>query len=261
MRRAIAALLAVLAAGCAGPSAAPEAAAEPPVSERVVSGDAQLRAKTHAELGMLYLQAGNMGVALQEGRIAADADPDYAPAYNLMGLVHMRLGEAAQAQTHFERALRLAPGDPEIANNYGWFLCENGREREAMGQFMTAVKNPHYKTPTRPYTNAGLCALRLKDDQAAEQHFLHAVTADAGNAQAFYHLGVLAYRRGDYFRAKNFVAEVHRLMEPNAESLWLAVRVERKLGDRQAEAGFASQLRRKFAGTPQHQALMRGKYE
>ena len=51
------------------------------------------------------------------------------------------------------------------------------------------------------------------------------------------------------------------MMEPNAESLWLGVRIERKIGDRQAEASYSSQLRRKFAGTPEHQALLQGKYE
>jgi hypothetical protein len=54
------------------------------------------------------------------------------------------------------------------------------------------------------------------------------------------------------------LAELHRQIEPNAESLWLGVRIERKIGDRQAENGHASQLRRKFAGTPEHQALLAG---
>lgn len=260
MKRAVGILLTALVAGCAGtpPGQAP---AELPVSQQAATGDAQQRAKAHTELGTLYLQAGNMGVALQEARVAVEADAGYAPAYNLMGLIHMFLRENAQAEADFARASRLAPGDPEIANNYGWFLCQSGREREAIGHFMTAVKNPLYKTPTKPYTNAGLCSLRLKDDKAAEGYFQRAALADAANAQAVFHLADLAYRRADYHNAKKLIGEVHRLQEPNAESLWLALRIERKLGDRQAEASLGSQLRRKFAGTPEHQALMQGRYE
>lgn len=260
MKRAILILSAALVAGCAG-SPAQQVAAEVPVSEQTATGDAEQRAKVHTELGTLYYQAGNMGVALQEARVALESDVNYAPAYNLLALVHMLLRENELAQSNFERAIRLAPGDPEIANNYGWFLCQNGREREAIQYFLTAVKNPHYKTPTRPYTNAGLCSLRLKDDQAAEEYFRRAAAADGSNTTSLYQLADIAYRRGDYSKAKEFLGEVHRMNEPNAESLWLAVRIERKLGDRQSEAGFSSQLRRKFAGTPEHRALMQGKYE
>lgn len=134
-------------------------------------------------------------------------------------------------------------------------------EQEAFKYFEAAARNPLYKTPTRPYTNAGLCYLRIKDGKNAEGNFQRAVVVDGSNAQAIYHLSSLAYARGDYFNAKKHLGELHRLIEPNSESLWLGVRIERKIGDRQAEAGYASQLRRKFAGTPEHQALLQGKYE
>lgn len=239
----------------------PKKDAEVPVSQQASVGSAQGRAKTHTELGTLYYQAGNMQIASQEARIALDSDPNYAPGYNLLGLIHLYLREMPQAQDNFERASRLAPGDPEIANNYGWLLCQSGRENEALQLFMLSARNPLYKTPTKPYTNAGLCALRLKDEKGAEEYFQRAAQADASNAQAIFHLADMLYRRGDYAIARKYVAEVMRLNPPNAESLWLALRIERKLGDRSAEASYASQLRRGFAGTPQHQALMQGKFE
>lgn len=260
MKRANIIIFTVLVAGCAG-GPSQQGPAELAVSEQAAKGETQARAKAHTELGMLYLQAGNMGVALQEARISVEADPGYAPAHNLMGLIHMSLRETGSAQASFEKAVRLAPGDPDIANNYGFFLCQNGRELEGIQYFLSAVKNPLYKTPARSYTNAGLCFLRLKDDKSADEYFQRAARADGSNAQAFFHLADIAYRRGDYYNAKKHMAELQRISEPEAETLWLAIRIEKKLGDRQAEANFSSQLRRKFAGTPQHQLLMQGKYE
>jgi type IV pilus assembly protein PilF len=224
-------------------------------------GDSSTRAKVHTELGIAYYQGGQMAVALEEARVAVNANPNYAPAYGLLGLIHMYLKEDAEALANFERAARLDPNDAEIANSYGWFLCTQGRERDGLVQLMRAVKDALYPTPTKPWTNAGLCALRLKDDAGAEEYFRKAAIADPGNTQAIYHLADIYFRKGNYYDARRFVTEVHRVMDPNAESLWLALRVERKLGDRQAEAGFASQLRRKFPGTPQHQALLQGRYE
>lgn len=261
MNRAILVPLVLLACGCAGNPAGRSATAELPVSEQAPVDNAQQRAKVHTDLGTLYYQAGNTGVAIQEAKQALQADVSYAPAHNLLGLIYLLLNEQAQAQASFEQAVRLAPGDPEIANNYGLFLCQGGREREAIELFLSAARNPLYKTPTRPFTNAGLCSLRMKDEKVAEDYFRRAATADGANVQAIYHLSNLAFRKGDLFNAKRYLGEIHSQMEPNAESLWLGVRIERKLGDRQAEASYASQLRRKFAGTPEHQALMQGKFE
>lgn len=264
MKRAILIFSAAFIAGCAGTGTGPGSGSAPsvvPVSEQAPAGMAEKSAKTHTELGTLYLQSGNLAVALEEARLAAATDPGYAPAYDLMGLVHILLNETPQAQAALERAIQLAPGDPQIANDYGWFLCQNGREQEALKYFAAAARNPLYKTPTRPYTNAGLCSLRIKDDKTAEEHFQRAVMLDGSNVQAIYHLSALAYKRGDYFNAKKYLGELHHLMEPNAESLWLGVRIERKIGDRQAEANYSSQLRRKFAGSPEHQALLQGRYE
>lgn len=266
MKRIAGIIVAVFLAGCAGSNTGPGPGSSPgpaasPVSEQVATGTAERSAKTHTELGSLYLQAGNLAVALEEARIAAATDPTYAPALNLLGIVHLTLNEIPQARASFERAIQLAPGDPQIANDYGWFLCQSGRETEAFKYFEAAARNPLYKTPTRPYTNAGLCYLKVKDEKSAEVNFQRAVMLDGSNAQAIFLLSSLYYQRGDFINAKKLLSDLHRLIEPNAGSLWLGVRIERKLGDRQAEASYSSQLRRKFAGTPEHQALLEGKYE
>lgn len=219
------------------------------------------RARVHTELGSAYFQAGRMAVALDEAESAVQADPKYAPAYNLRGLIHMYLRENTQARLSFEKALALAPGDAETSNNFGWFLCQNGQVKDSFPHFMKAVKDPLYPTPTRPWYNAGMCALMDKDEDGAADYFLKAVMADRGNAQALYRLSELRYKRGNLFDAQRFIAEVLRIAQPDPAALWLAVRIERKLGNRSAETGFANQLRWKFQGTPEYQAMIQGKFE
>lgn len=255
-------LAALALAGCAadGRRQAPPPA-EVPVSQQPAVGDARTRAKAHTDLGRVYYQNGQMGVALEEARIAIEADPGYAPAHNLLGLVQMYLQENGPAEAAFRRSLSYAPNDPETNNNFGWFLCQTGREKESFGHFLAAVRNPLYETPTKPYTNAGLCALRTNDRAAAEDYFQKALRADPGNAQAVYHLASLSYQRGAYDQARRYIAALHELMQPTAESLWLALRIERKLGDRQAETRYANQLRRDFPGSKEQQALSLGQYE
>ena len=263
IKRALPALALLLAlGGCAAPQfGGPLASVERPVSEQPVITDARRKAKVHVELGQAYFQVGRFGVALDEAKAAAAYDPGYAPAFQLMGLVHMFLEENAVAVANFEHALKLAPGDPEIQNSYGWFLCSTGKETAGLEQLSAAARNPYYQSSTRAFANAGLCQLRLKNDTAAEVLFQRAIDADNGNLQALYHLAAIKYRHGAYDLAKRYLAALHQGGDPTAESLWLAIRVERKLGDRGAEAAFVQQLRRRFAGSPEYQAFLQGQYQ
>lgn len=252
-------LLALLAA-CTTTGPVGEGARQP-ISQEPAANEQRQRAKAHYELGALYLQDGRFAVALEEARIALGADPDYAPAYNLLGLTHMLLDEPRLAEEYFEVALRKAPGDPEINNNYGWFLCQTGRERRAIDFFLTAARNPLYATPTKPYTNAGICSIRLKDDKAGESNLRRALQLDPTNTQALYWLADLSYRQSRTLEARQWMSELEKGSELNAAGTWLALRIERKLGNRDGEARHAAQLRRKFSTSPELGKMLQGEYE
>jgi type IV pilus assembly protein PilF len=74
-------------------------------------------------------------------------------------------------------------------------------------------------------------------------------------------VGFLRYRQQDFEGTRRALSEAHRLAEPTAESLWLAVRAERKLGDRHAEASLTAQLRRNFPDSKEVRDMKRGAYE
>jgi type IV pilus assembly protein PilF len=219
------------------------------------------RARIHTELAGSYYQRGNLGVALAEARIAVSADSGYAPAYNVLGLVYMDLKENTQAQAAFERALQLAPNDPDANHNYAWFLCENKREADSLRYFLLAVRNPLYATPQKSYTMAGICAQRKGGDADALDFYQRALRLDPNYAPALINLGQLRYRRGELDEARNLVSRYNKLMEPTAESLWLAIRVERKLGDSSAVTTYANQLRRRFPGSKEYQDMQKGRFE
>ncbi|HUX24125.1 MAG TPA: type IV pilus biogenesis/stability protein PilW [Burkholderiales bacterium] len=249
--------------GCAQNPVSSESRADS-VDTGTVSGDVSSplnRARIHTELASAYFQRGNVGVALEELRTAVAADPNYAPAYSVFGLVHMDLHENSVAQKYFERALSLAPNDPDINNNYGWFLCRTGREEQSINYFLTALKNPLYKTPARSYVNAGLCSLKKNGGSDAVGYFEGALRSDPNNLQALLNLAKLQYQRGQLEAARGFIGRYNKLVRPTAESLWLALRIERKLGDRGAEDSLAFELRRRFSGSPEYQHLLKDQFE
>ena len=226
-------------------------------------GSPRARAKIHTELGAMYFQAGNMAVALEELRIALDADSRFFQAYSVRGLVHGALKEHAKAEADFKRALDLAPNDPEVNNNYGWYLCESGKERQSITYFLNALKSPLYETPERAYANAGTCALKAGDLEGAQRYLLQAVQLSRDGAPAArLQLAKLFYQRSILEEARVYLADALRMMEPpTAEALWLGVRLERKLGNRANEGSYAAQLRSRYPTSPEYQEFLKGNFE
>lgn len=265
MRAALVAVTALALSGCARPPAAPPYLQPPPKPTPLnTAGEedkSRTRARVHTELAAGYFELRNMAVALEEVNAALKADDRYAPAHNVAALIHAELRQDDLAQDHFQRALRLDPRDPDINNNYGRYLCERKREAEALRFFDAALKNPLYRTPERSYVNAGLCSLRQGNVGVAEEYFLQALKVSPLQPQALYQLSEIAYARGDFARAKDFLVRLEQVTQPSAEVLWLALRIERRLGDRDAVASYGQQLRRQFPDSKEARALTAGRYE
>ncbi|MBP5986334.1 MAG: type IV pilus biogenesis/stability protein PilW [Azonexus sp.] len=225
--------------------------------------DARERAKIHTELGAMYFQLGNNAVALDELQIAINSDSSYFQAYSVRGLVRLGLKEYDKAEDDFRRALNIAPNDPEVNNNYGWFLCQTGKERQSIAYFLNALKSPLYETPDRAYTNAGTCALKAGDMEGAQNYLLKALQLSRdGGVTARLELAKLFYRRGIFEESKIYLNDALRMMEPpTADALWLGLRLERKLGNRGAESGYASQLRSRYPSSPEYQEFLKGSFE
>ena len=108
-----------------------------------------------------------MKTALDELANAVRIDPQYAPAFSMYGLVYMQLGERRQANDSFQKAVALAPTDPDIRNNYGLYLCETQQYAAGLAQLNLALANPLYGTPAKALLTAARCAHDMGDDTLA----------------------------------------------------------------------------------------------
>lgn len=206
---------------------------------------AQARARIHTELGAGYYARGQHEIALDELNAALRDEPGYASAFGVLGLVYSELRDDAQAERHFQRAIELSPQDPEVRNNYGWFLCQRGREPQAIGQFELAIRNPFYRTPDMAMVNAGRCASRIGDRKGAEVYFQRVLAMSPTNGPANFFLAELAYKAGDLPLARTRMRAVMQTA-PSAESLMLGACIERKLGNKTEESSYVFQLRQRY---------------
>jgi type IV pilus assembly protein PilF len=225
------------------------------------AGDPRNRARLHTELGGLYYSRGNMTVALDELRAAVAADPNYALAYGTFGMVYMDLKENALAEENFQKGLRLAPNEPDLNHNYGWFLCQTSREPESIKYFLQALRNPLYPSPWRSYAAAGVCSLKMKNVKDADEFFQRALKLEPDEPNSLLKLGQIRYDQGRIEDARSLVMRYGKVAAPSAESLWLGLRIERKAGMRVAEQSYATQLRRRFPASDEYRKLQRAEFD
>jgi len=204
------------------------------------------RVEIHTQLGASYLSRNQLDIAQQELERALAINSDDSQANHIMGLLQIRLKQDDEAERYFKRAVGEQPENPDARNSYGVFLCERERLDEADEQFRAAIRNPLYKTPEQANLNAGLCRLKKPDQTTAESYFRVTLQHNPRQPQALFHLARLSYETGKPLPARGFMQRYFEVATDTAEVLLLAFRIERALGDKNAQATYALRLRGKF---------------
>jgi type IV pilus assembly protein PilF len=246
--------------GVNGPSTTANGA---PRAEPVTESDepeATKRARLRVTLASNYFGVGQDKVALDEVKQALVAEPNYAPAYVLRGLIYMRLNDDARAEDSFKRALQINPRESDALHNYGWFLCGKTRYAEALRYFDAALANPTYGDRSKTQMIKGICETRDGQFAAAEASFVHAYELDAANPITGYNLASLLFKRGEDVRAQFYIRRLNNSELANAESLWLGIKVEQRLKDSVAMGQLAQQLERRFPKSKEWAFYQRGAF-
>lgn len=232
------------------------ATANKPVGVGSNVNDAVLdRARAHTNLGAAYLQQNKLEIALDEFSQAIQILPTYAMAYNGLAMVRSVLKQDKEAEFNFKKSIDLDPSVSESRNNYGIFLCDRGRYKESIQQFLAAVENPLYSTPNLAYANAGICAARGNDTQSAEIYLNKALQIQPLTHSAAHKLAEIQFNRGDVVPAKKTLQNA-LVAAPNPDVLWLGIKIAQSLGNRNDEASYALELRRRFPNANETKLLL-----
>ena len=255
-----AALSLLLLGGCAGvgaPGSTPQAELRTSSDQT----DLQKRAQIRLQLAVGYFERKQYNVALDEIKQALATDPEFADAYSVRALIYMDMGETRLADENFLTAKKLAPNNPDLNNNYGWYLCQNDRVRESIPYFEAALKNRSYQSPAKALNNAGVCSLKMNDSVAAERFLTQAFQLEPGNSATNANLARIYFKTADYTRARFYSRRATKDDNVSADTLWLAMRIEHKLADKPAEISLATQLRRRHPESAEYAAYQRGAFD
>ena len=222
--------------------------------------DTRKRARLRLELAVAYFDKGQTTDALDHLKQSISADPTLFEAYNLRGLIYMRLNDVPLAEESFRRALTINPKAATVQHNYGWLLCQQARFAESTQLFNSALANPAYGERAKTWMAQGLCQMKSGQTTDAENSFLRSYELDAGNPITAYNLSQLLYQRGEFVRAQFYVRRLNNSELANAESLWLGIKVERRMENRDAMNQLSGQLKKRYPQSRENLALERGAF-
>lgn len=219
--------------------------------------DLKEAAALNTQLGIDYMRAGQMDLALEKLKRAIDQDPDLAVAHSSIALVYQRKGDAELAEEHYREALDLNKHDPGTLNNFGVFLCARGKIADAEEMFLKAAKSTDNTTPADAWANAGVCVRRdKKNPERAEEYFRQALQLNPRHANALAQMAQLSYAKKDHLRARAFLSRYESVTKPAPEMLALGARNERALGDLAAARAYERRLRADYPDSQEIYDLM-----
>lgn len=218
--------------------------------------DARNRAQVQTQLGIGYLREGQAQKALNRLRTATRTDPTYAPAHNALGSLYEQLRQPEQAGQHFKRATELDPTFAAARNNYGGWLCRAKRYDEAEHEFRRAAENPLYDVPQLALFNAGVCAQKRGDTAAATRYFRGSLQRDPRFAQSLFAMSEISFADNNALSARAYLQRYLEVGKHTPRTLWLGIRIERELNDKNAVSSYAMLLKSKFPTSRQTRELL-----
>lgn len=236
----------LLAAGCA--TTASESQPSPAALKKA--------SEINTQIGIRYLQKGDLQQAVRKLEKALTQDPSNADAHMTLGVVYEQLDKIDQAREHYQRAVKLQPKNPEALNNYGRFLCQQGDYEQAERYFKRATENPTYETPQIPLVNAGICAIQHGNAEHAEDFFLRALKYDPRFPTALFHMAQLRFHGHHFLSAQGYYQRYLAVAAQSPSTLWLGIRLEHELGNKDAVASYKLLLKGKFPDSIQTRQLL-----
>lgn len=254
----LALLLAGGLAGCA--AGGPSASSTPQTFTESDEPEIRKRATNRLKLAVLYFQDSKYNFALDEVKQAILTDPGWFEPYGMRALIQMQTGDYPQAEASFQKALSIYPGSSDLKHNYGVLLCKMKRPEQAMKLFATALADPNYTQRAKTWAEQGRCQLANGQKAEAEASFMRSFELDAGNAATGYNLAELLFERRELTRAQFYARRINNSEQASAESLWLGIKIERSLGNTDAQRQLEAQLRKRFGQSHEALALERGAF-
>lgn len=222
-----------------------------------VSPDTEKALETRLQLALGYMTQGDRERAREHLEKAMQINSRSPEVHDVWALLYQQEMELAEAESHYKKALSYDPGFTRSRNNYGMFLLRQERYEEAYQQFVKGSEDLAYPKRGEIFYKAGVTAIKLNKLTEGEEALQKAVVLAPQMSQPYLELAEIAYTRADYQRAKQMLEKYNDARRrPTPRGLWLGVRLENRLGNRDAEASQGLALKNLFPDSQENQEYL-----
>jgi len=218
-------------------------------------------AEINTQLALAYMQDGDNELALQKLESALESNPKSVNTRNAMALLYNNLGEYKEAEENYRKALEFDARNITALNNYGRFLCQQKRFDEGQARLKQAIDNPLNPVPENAMANAGTCAMQAGDAIKAEDFFRAALQRSPRLSPALLSMAQLSLDQQNPLQARAYYQRYVEISPQSPRTLWLGMRIEHALGNQDAVASHALQLKNRFPDSPEYGQYQRGELE
>ena len=251
-------LLALMTAACVAANS--EREPPRPGARELSSEEKRHAAESYVQAGFGHLRTRNYQTARQRFERALTLLPDYYLAHMAMGILYDSTENWDAADAAFQQALRHAPDDTDVLNNYGQFLCRRGKVALSKELLFRAANDHFNKQAEVSYTNLAVCLINQDHHAEAEEYLLQAVRGAPNFAPALLPLAKLLYERGQTQEARDYLQRYEANAAHSPVSLLLGVQIEQRLGDQDTIETYKFLLRKKFPDSEQARQLRSMKF-
>ncbi len=217
--------------------------------------------EANAKLGLGYMQQGRYETALGKLKKSLRQNPENADAHQYIAVLYDKLGHYEDADRHYQKALEYMPDSnlssrvAAVRNNYAVFLCKQKRYEDADRYFEMVKSDPLYQSRDRLLENMGLCAQEKGDIHQAEMLFNKALRLNPKSRKSLLGLAQISHDKGLNNQAQAYMNKYLKYSAHNAESLWLAILIERRRGNLDRVANYSIRLKSKYPNSKEAQLL------
>lgn len=205
-------------------------------------------AEINAELGLAYLNEGNIEAAKKKLKKAYRQNPDSIIVQTGLGILHERLDDFKAAEKYYKKAVDLEGSNRAgtAHNNYARYLCKKKEYDNADKLFRLAYENKMYKSRELPITNAGVCLLEQGKTKKAKEYFRNALKVNNKFGPALIQMCKISYNEGVIKLSKSYLDRYMYGNQKTLEAIFLGYQIEKKLGNDIEKRKYAGLLKRNY---------------
>ena len=216
--------------------------------------DPSKAAKIYVETATRYMQLNQMANADRSLKRAQQIAPDAPEVNNALALFYTIEGENEQVEKYYKKALIGDPDFSQARNNYATFLYGQNRYKDAIEQLEKVTKDYRYQRRYTAFENLGVCYLKVGEPEKAEKSFNRALQLNGNLPISIIELSELALQQGNYQLTERYLRKYEKIAQPSPKQLWIGIRLQRQLGDKDKVASYALALKSMFPGSDEYKA-------